>query len=118
MIKRLVYSFANTSATGLDEVPLNSPILIEDSNGSGKPYQIILIDKTGIDGLTSINDLLTSMKDKWTEVSSGGLIVQNPNTLTEDYALESGFSGVVASGFTIADGVTLTIPTGSVLSVV
>ena len=50
--------------------------------------------------------------------SGGGLITQNMNVLTEDFVLEDGFSGVVAGGFAIEDNVTLTIPDGSVLSVV
>ena len=50
--------------------------------------------------------------------SGGGLITQNQNILTEDFTLDAGFSGVVTSGFTIADGVTFTIPSGSTLSVV
>ena len=117
MIKRLTYTFADTSETGIDEIPLNSVVLIEDSNGLGKPVQFILIDKTSVDSATTIAGFLT-LTAQWTEIASGGLIVQNPNTLTEDYTLEDGFSGVVASGFEIADGVTLTIPDGSVLSVV
>jgi len=50
--------------------------------------------------------------------SGGGLITQNMNTLTEDFTLDDGFSGVVASGFTIADGVTFTIPDNSTVGVV
>ncbi len=50
--------------------------------------------------------------------SGGGMITQNMNVLTEDFALEDGFSGVVADGFTINDNITLTVPDGSVLSVV
>ena len=48
----------------------------------------------------------------------GGLITQNQNVLTEDFALADGISGVVTDGFTIQDGVSFTIPDGSVLSVV
>jgi len=50
--------------------------------------------------------------------SGGGVITQNMNVLTEDFALEDGFSGVVTDGFTINDNITLTVPDGSVLSVV
>jgi len=46
------------------------------------------------------------------------LITQNHNVLVADFALADGFSGVVTSGMEIADGVTLTIPDGSTLSVV
>ena len=52
-------------------------------------------------------------------VDMGGAIVhQNPNVLNHDYELRAGMSGVVASGFTIADTKTFTIPDGSTLSVV
>ena len=47
----------------------------------------------------------------------GGLITQNMNILDKDFELEVGFSGVVTSGFVIANGITLTIPNGSVLVV-
>ena len=49
---------------------------------------------------------------------SSSLIIQNPNTLNENFDLGVGYSGVAASGFTIADGYTLTIPDGSTLSIV
>lgn len=51
-------------------------------------------------------------------VGASGVITQNMNVLEKDFALKDGFSGVVTSGFTIEDGVTLTIPDGSVISVV
>ena len=51
-------------------------------------------------------------------VGASGVITQNMNLLEKDFALKDGFSGVVTSGFTIDDGVTLTVPDGSVLSVV
>lgn len=42
----------------------------------------------------------------------------NPNILTEDYSIEDGVSGSATDGFTIEDNVTLTIPDGSVFSIV
>ena len=52
-------------------------------------------------------------------VDMGGAIVhQNPNVLNHDYELRAGMSGVVASGFTIADTKTFTIPDGSTLSII
>ena len=45
-------------------------------------------------------------------------IITNPIVLTEDFTLQDGMSGAVVTGFTIEDGVTLTIPDGSTLSVV
>jgi len=38
--------------------------------------------------------------------------------MTEDQVMATGTSASVVSGFTINDGVTLTVPDGSVLSVV
>ena len=42
----------------------------------------------------------------------------NPNILSTDYTFSDGVSGTVASGFEVADGVTITIPDGSTLSIV
>ena len=50
--------------------------------------------------------------------ASAALITQNMNLLTADFTLATGYSGVVASGFEIDDGVTLTIPDGSTLVIV
>jgi len=48
---------------------------------------------------------------------SGSFITQNKNVLDKDFALKPGESGVTTS-FELADGVTLTIPDGSTLSIV
>ena len=45
-------------------------------------------------------------------------ITCNPIVMTEDQTLMDGVSAIVASGFTIAAGKTLTIPAGSVLVIV
>jgi len=42
----------------------------------------------------------------------------NPNLLTHDFTLEDGTSGSAVSGFTIDDDVTLTVPDGSVFTIV
>ncbi len=70
----------------------------------------------------NLEDKLLYTKNQHGEIipvggSGGGMITQNMNVLTEDFALDDGFSGVVASGFKIAVGVTLTIPVGSTLVV-
>ena len=44
-------------------------------------------------------------------------IRQNKNVLTKDFTLKDGESGVTTS-FELADGVTLSIPDGSTLSIV
>lgn len=66
MNKKHLYSFKDVNTVGIDKVPENSPILIEDSDGTGIPYQIFLVDKTGITGATTINTLLTTLTSQWT----------------------------------------------------
>ena len=52
-------------------------------------------------------------------VDMGGAIIhQNPNVLNHNYELRAGMSGVAASGLTIADTKTFTIPDGSTLSII
>ena len=48
---------------------------------------------------------------------AGGFITQNENTLTEDFILNVGESGV-ATSFVVADNITLTVPDSSILSIV
>jgi len=68
---------------------------------------------TEVRSLNKINEMINNE-----EIGASTLITQNQNVLTEDFALADGFSGVVTSGFTIADNIILTIPDGSTLSVV
>lgn len=56
MNRKPVFSFDSTTSTGIDQVPVNGVILIEN-DGFG-PRQIVLTDKTGITGATTIADLL------------------------------------------------------------
>ncbi len=42
----------------------------------------------------------------------------NPNTIATSYSMEVGVSGMMTSGVTIADTISVTIPDGSVLSIV
>ena len=49
--------------------------------------------------------------------SGGGFITQNENILDKDFTLNVGESGV-ATSFTIADNIVLTIPDNSILSIV
>lgn len=143
-MKKSVYAYDGTASTGLDLVPQDNLILIEDSDGSGTPKLILLTDTSGITDVMTVATLL-ALTAKWEEVSSSGSglpdatnkkghsittgavsasdaewspVSTNPNLLEADYVIDTGVSAVVASGFTIDDGVTLTIPTGSVLSVV
>ena len=65
MVRKPLFTFDNTSATGVDEVPVNAAILIEDSDGNGKPKFILLTDKTNLTSTTTINDLLTTYSSQW-----------------------------------------------------
>lgn len=53
MIKKPLYTFDDETSTGLDKVPVNAPVLIESTG-----RQIVLTDKTSIDGATTITQLL------------------------------------------------------------
>lgn len=48
---------------------------------------------------------------------AGGVLYENNQTLTADYTISAGKNAMMAGPLTIADGVTLTIPTGSSLVV-
>lgn len=73
MVRKPTYSFDGTSSTGLDQVPLNGVILIEnDGDGVDSPKLIYLYDTTGITSSTTVNTLLTTMDDQWGELGGGG----------------------------------------------
>ena len=55
MIKKPVYTFDTTASTGIDRVPLNALMLIEDSDGTGTPKLIYLNNKDTIDNNTTID---------------------------------------------------------------
>ena len=75
MVKHPIFIFEDTTSTGLDVVPLNRVILIEDSNGLGDPLLIILIDKTGITAGTTINTLL-NLPTLWKDMGSVGGVLK------------------------------------------
>ena len=58
MLQKPIYSFNGTTSIGIDKVPLNGNICIEDV--SGYPKYIVLVDKTGIDSQTTVATLLSS----------------------------------------------------------
>ena len=68
MVKKTLYTFNNTVDTGIDKVPLNNIIFIEDSDGTGIPKLIDLLDKTSITSVTTIAELL-ALPSQWTESS-------------------------------------------------
>jgi len=63
---------------------------------------------------------------QWVQIGGGGgggaeeigPITFNTNTITENIVFETGYNGVSAGPITIADGVTVTVPSGSAWSVV
>lgn len=52
------------------------------------------------------------------EAAGAGVIKLNPQSLTSNYTMPSGFNGMSAGPITIADGVVVTIPDGSAWSIV
>lgn len=143
MTPKPLFSFENLASTGLDNIPLNGLIYIADADGAGLPRLVKLTSLVGITPASTIALLLatpthfeeigaaTGLPDATgkagfelgsdgtsAEASVWSPIRTNPNTITANYTLQAGTSGSVVSGFTIADGVTLTIPTGSILTVV
>ena len=58
MIKNPIFIFEGTASTGLDKVPLNRLIFIEDSDDSGTPLLVMIIDKTNIIDTTTISTFL------------------------------------------------------------
>ncbi len=58
MQRKTINSFDNVSSTGIDNVPQNGVILVEDSDGAGSPSLLVITDKTGITDTTTIADLL------------------------------------------------------------
>ena len=60
---------------------------------------------------------LAELNKAFEEGGEGSFITQNRNVLIKDFELKAGQSGVTTS-FTIEDGVTMTIPVDSILSIV
>jgi hypothetical protein len=62
--------------------------------------------------------------DFWTSISGGSspgelsVIQLNGQTISEDYSIPAGYNGMSAGPVTIADGVTVTVPSGSAWSIV
>lgn len=58
MVRKNVYSFDYATDLGIDEISLNSLVLIEDADGSGGARLLVLMDKTGLTNTTTIADFL------------------------------------------------------------
>ncbi len=70
MVKKPIYNFDNGTSKGLDLVPVNGTILIESMS-----KMILLIDKAGVDGATTIDDLL-ALPAQWKPIEQGGVAWQ------------------------------------------
>ena len=71
-----------------------------------------LPDETNKKGYSITSPTGTKKDSVWTPIKT------NPIVLPEDWGLASGVSASAVDGFTIPDGITLTVPDGSVLSIV
>jgi len=60
-MKSPIYKFSSTESTGIDKVPVNGFVLIQ--NGDSAPTQIVLKDKAGISSTTKIKDILNNSKN-------------------------------------------------------
>lgn len=68
MVKKTFYTFDSTTDTGVDKVPLNNVMFIEDSDGAGTPKFIMLLDKTSVTSASTVADFL-ALTSQWTEAS-------------------------------------------------
>ncbi len=68
MVKKVLYTFNNENSKGLDKVPLNSVIFIE--NNSGSPKLLVLTDDASITDSTTITTFL-GLVDQWEEFDTG-----------------------------------------------
>ena len=113
------FMFDGIQDTGVHIVPIGGLMVIKNFSEKEQIKQIIKKKNEGLDSSTTIEAFMQDEENFEPFVTgSNSPISENQNTLTEDYEIPEGSSAVVASGFTIADGVTLTIPDGSTLSVV
>ncbi len=105
-MKKPIYSFDDTTNTGIDKVPLNSPVLIEDSDGAGNPILIYLSDKTGLDSGTTIADLL-QLPTQWSSLGGGTPAISDFTAIQDQTSFSAnylqGAVGVYVSGVLLRD---------------
>lgn len=76
MTTKSLYSFDNTASTGVDQVPLNSPILIEDLDGQNTPKLLMITNRAGLVPGTTVAQLL-ALPDQWTDLTAGAKMRSN-----------------------------------------
>ncbi len=69
MTKQGLYKFQDGSSTGIELVPINGYIFIENTGGTNK--SIMIIDKSDITFSTTIDELL-ALTSQWVDIGSGG----------------------------------------------
>lgn len=57
---RGIHAFDNNTSLGIDQVPLNGYVVIDNSNGTGKPKFFRLISKVGLTNTTTIGQFLAN----------------------------------------------------------
>ena len=68
-----MYQFNNVDSTGIDAVPINTAVLIIDSDGSGTPKEIVKIGKGTLTNASTITDFLAD-PILFSEFPSGAVI--------------------------------------------
>ncbi len=113
------YIFDGLSEKGIHKVPNGALVVVYNYSEKEPVKQTVKIDNGSLGIDSTVADYLSdeSLFNPFVTGSNTPLS-ENKNVLTEDYEIPEGSSAVVATGFTIADDVTLTIPDGSVLTVV
>jgi len=71
MLKKPLYSFNHIDDVGVNRVPLDNLILLED-DGAGGSRLIFLKDNTGINAFTTMSDLINVLTGNWYDVGGTG----------------------------------------------
>ena len=100
MVKKTLYTFNDTTDTGLNRVPLNNVIFIEDSDGTGIPKFIVMLDKTSVTSATTVAEFL-ALTTQWTEA---GILPTDYGTETKGGTAKYKLVGTVL--YTTTDGTT------------
>ena len=108
MLKLSLVKFENLSSTGINSIPNGTMVYIEDSDGSGNPLMLSVLDTSGLTQTTTIYEFLndatrykvvTGGSGELVKVSENGktgwrLFGRNPDNYTEigEQALDFSFS--------------------------